>query len=762
MARLVIKSLDDYIEDVRSQLQDSKITEVFKLNYFVNTTQYILPGYKNADPRILEIVSIEGVGYDGNFITETDLTVPTDYSLWNDYGSTVLVPAGYGASSDKQVFTGITIATLTFQDNSSVFITFKWQNPDFRPLLTNFTGTSRLRMILSSIATNLQQYLVPIADTVNSFSIDAGGDDLKRILGLVGGTVVPAVETTGKVEITNTSGSAFSISGSMRFAAISSGAFILFRSVTGSGTIADGATDTHAVIAVQTGTVGNVGSYSITKIYTDDTLAVELTTATLTVTNPPVIIEGGVEITNYFDNGIDEDDDEEIRRIIALAFQTLNTSSYSTIETAVLGVATVKDVVVYDGDIRKGVLTDTFEVYAASASGVPFSAAALSQIKAEIDLVKPVGTTGIVNQVPHTYLTFKMTIYTDSATLDDTTALATLLTTTMTSYINDRQIGEDVLPSTMLSLAKANAAVKDVEMTEITITESVSEVNSSSTELNIYDTASKVGQMFMEAGLNSVQKAINTTYTGTANFSIAEAKVDERDALEGTHVHKAVLGHDNKWRPDPREVDNYFTGVTGDQQIDYDDTLINSGQEILVDYNYYDNNTISGIRVWLRATAADSVRVRLKEVNAGLNPDDGTGQAFITNADKTLVLTGDGVARLYEFEFASDAVIATGSLDKDIYILIESSGTPSGIITLPVDIFTANRPAFWADGDPEGSPDTPDGTFTQLFWRGIYETYRKYTGVNSYQKVIIPSTAFEPEKPKFRSLTLTFTVFTEE
>jgi len=765
MARLTPKTLDDVLEDIRTQLQDSTITEVYELTYFVNTTQYALPGYKTSDPRVLEILSIEGPGYSGDYITEDDLSDPTDYSLWSDYDSVVLVDSGYGAASGKQVYTGLNIASLTFQDNAKIYITYRWQNPDFRPILTNFAGVARLRMILSANSTVLQQYLVPIANTVNSFGIEAGGEDLRRLLRLTGGEVTEAVATTGKVQITNNTGVPFVIDSSMRFVAISAGSFVLFQSVTGSGTIANGSTTSHNVVASVAGTGGNVGSYSITKIFSNDTLATELTTLPtdanpLTVTNPPVIVVSGESVLNYFDNGTDEESDPEIRRKIKLAFRTLNTSSYSTVKQAVIDLGIVDDVVVYDGELRKGVLTDTFEVWASGASGVVFSASSISQIKAAVDTVKPVGISSIVNQVPHTYLTFDMTIYTDTTTLQDTSLLEESLQETMQVYINGRQIGEDVLPSTMLSLAKANASVKDVEITEVTLTEFVSELNATSTEINIYNTASNVSEIYLKIDFNSVQKAINTTYTGTASYGIAENVVDERiDPV----VNKAVLGHDNVWRDDPREAVDYFTSITAPTTIIYDDALLNSGQELLIDYNYIDNVTLHGIRLWLKATAADSIDTAVYEVNAGQDPE-GTGWALVANTSETTVLTGDSVARLYEIEFTTPPADFTpgGASPKDYWIYIKHNGTPGGVITMPVEQFTGNRPQLWGDGDIESSPGTPDASFTRQFYRAIYETYTKFTGVNSYQKIIIPSASFEPEKPRFRSLTLTFTAFEEE
>jgi phage-related baseplate assembly protein len=760
MARLTAKSLDDVLEDIRTQLQDSTMTEVYQLTYFVNTTQYDLPGYKTADPRILEIVSIEGPGYSGDYLADENLVDPTDYSLWNGYGGVIEVSDGYGAASRQQLYTGINISTLTFQDNSTVHITFRWQNPDFRPILTNFAGTSRLRMILSASATVLQQYLVPIADTVNSFGITSSGDDLRRLLGLVGGEVTEAVATTGKIELTNNSGDPFVFNSSMRFAAISSGAFVLFQSVTGSGTIADGDAGSHSVIAVDAGTIGNVGSYSITKIFSDDTLATELTTSSLTMTNPPVIFVAGTQETNYFDNGVDEETDTEIRSKIELAFQSLSTSSYSTIESAVLDMGTVQYVVVYDRDLRKGVVARTFEVWVAPISGIPFSPTVLSQIRTAVNVVKPVSMTPIVKQVPHTYLTFDMTIYADAATLADTSTLSGLLTTTMTTYINDRQIGEDVLPSTMLSLAKGNAQVKDVEMTEVTLTEFVSELNATSSEINIYNTASNVTEIYIKIDFNSIQKTDNMTYEGTAYYETSPDIIDER--IDPT-VKKAILGDDNTYRSDPREggeSGDYFDGVSG-TQINFTG-ITNDGQELLIDWNAIDNVTLHGIRVWLKATAADSVDIDIWQVNPGQDPE-GTGWAE-HDTDTTRVtkaLTGDGVAQLYEFEFAG--TVADFAPDTyDYWIYLRHNGSPSGVITMPVDNYTEDRPQLWADGDVESPPSTPDTTFTRQFLRAIYETYTKFTGVNSYQKIIIPSASYEPEKPQFRSLALTFTAFTEE
>lgn len=757
MARLTSKSLDDFIEDIRVQLQDSTITEVYELTYFANTTQYSFPGYKSTDPRVLEIVNIEGIGYDGDYLTENELVDPADYSLWNNYGNTVEVEAGYGASSYQQVYSGINIASLTFQDNTKVYITYRWQNPDFRPILTNFAGTSRLRMFLSSVSTVLQQYLVPIADSVNSFGIEASGDDLKRLLGLVGGEFTEATATVGRVEISNNSGDPFNINNSMRFAAISAGAFVLFRSVTGSGTIADGDTATHEVIAVNSGTTGNVGSYSITKIYSDGTLATELTTSTLTVTNPPVLTVAGSQVTNYFDNGLEEETDPEIRRSIALAFKSLNTSSYSTIETAVLEVGTVKDVIVYDGDLRKGILTDTFETWVSPISGIPFSPSAIAQIKAAIDLVKPVSIKSIVKQVPHIYLTFDMTIYTSAATLVDSSVLNTLLTSTITSYINDRLIGEDVLPSTMLSLVKANTLVRDVEMTEVTLTEFVSELNATGSEINIYDTSSKVTEIYIKIDFNSVQYTDNMAYAGTAYYDTNGDIIDERiDPL----VNKAILGHDDLYRTDPREVTDYFDAVSGDQ-INFTG-ISATGQQLLIDWNAFDNMTFHGIRVWLKATAADSVDISIFGVNIGQDPE-GTGWAeHDTDTTRvTTALTGDGVARLYEFEFAGSVAAFTPDT-KDYWIKLVHNGSPGGVITMPVDTYAEDRPQLWGDGDVQSSPGTPNAAFTRQYLRAIYETYTKFTGVNSYQKIVIPSASYEPEKPKFRSLSLTFVAFEEE
>lgn len=789
MVRINSKTIDNFLAKAQDTLQNSLIETGYSFTYKTGTLNYVLLGFAINNERIYSITSIEGTGFlpedyviSGEDLIEGDITQGFDYELYDNYSSPEKVPDGYGIAARAQVYTGITIADQTFKDNSIVYIKYKYQNPNYVPILTNFSPNSILRMILTATLLNIQQTNEELTQSINTFGLDAAGDDLNRIATLVGLNRTNAEFTIGQIKLVNNATSNYSVSTNHRFAAISGGVFLAFAPLTSiSVPRHDGENPGEVYIdvtAINSGSYYNVGSNSIVVGFSNQELTASVPN-TLLISNPPL---GDIGQQNLFNNGTDEETDNDFRKRVSISFSQAKTSSYSTIENAVINTGLVNYVKVYDIDLKKNLTTNAIQTFVATETGNRISASSFSQILEAIQEIKPAGSRPSIRQILNNFINFNCNIYVDKNTIGDTTDLEISLNELLDEFINTKGIGEDILPSSVVSLLKGVSEVKDIEINSHTITEFSSEAANYTGSIQLATTGSANNWVALEIPFNSATNLVNDTEINIGGNAYDLSSYGDPypiDTRTQPRINIGVTGYDGIIRPSPLDITDYISGATTRTTMNYDPSPdpgdgINTTDEVLFNYNYFDNTKLDGFRVRLNGTNGNVVRF---DFGYGTSPDVANFTSILDNAnypaqseiDVTLD-TLDGIEKIYDVPFAEqiemnnfgDSPISgeNHSPDSKTYWLIIKHQSGSGDSWVPVNDEQTSV-AF----SPELREDaTVDGvTFETISQkRANWHSYTTYTFADAYKKIIIPSQTDEPEKPISYEHTFNFSLYMEE
>ncbi len=770
MVRINDKTIDDFLAKAQETLQNSLIETGYSLTYSTGTLNYILPGFATNNERIFSIDSIEGTGFlPENYLTEDNLIEGVDYSLYDNYPSIERVPDGYGTASGNQVYTGITIADQTFKDNTVVHIKYKYQNLNYVPILTNFSPNSVLRMILTASLINTQETNSELTQSIDSFGLNASGTDLDRIATLVGLERTDADSTTGQVKLyNNDTVNNYSVSTSHRFVALSGGTSLAFAPATSISVPKWDGTTAHDdrldfvfvdVIATEAGSYYNVGSNSISTGFTNSELTGR-TPTTLIISNPPL---GDIGQQNLFDNGTDEETDDDFRKRISVTFSQAKTSSYSTIETAVINTGFVNHVNVFDIDLKKNLAENVIETFVATETGARLSSSSLSQILDAIALIKPAGSRPSIRQTLNNYVNFDFNIYVNQETIGDTTSLETELNNLIDEFINTKGIGEDILPSTVVSILKTVGDVKDIEINSHTTTEFTSEVATYDGTITLASGGAATNWIAIEVPFNSATNTVYDTEVDIAN-DIYELDIYGEpfpiDDRTQPRINIGIVGYDGLVRPSPLDRTDYRDAVATRTDMSYDPlTLGGDGiaesDLVLFNYNYFDNTLLDGFRIRLGGDADSQVTV---DFGHGNDPD--AFASIIT----PVVVNVDGGEKIYDVPLASQLECnndPTHSPEADTFWLLLKYTGGTGDCHLPVDTTESTlafNPALYIDDDAAGG-----GTFTDVSQqRANWHSYTTTIDANAYKKIVIPSQTDEPEKPISYTHTYNFLLFVEE
>ena len=228
-------------------------------------------------------------------------------------------------------------------------------------------------------------------------------------------------------------------------------------------------------------------------------------------------------------------------------------------------------------------------------------------------------------------------------------------------------------------------------------------------------------------------------------------------------VNRAVLDFNNEFRASPLNIQDYFQSVSvAGTRVNYDVSIVGdnilTNDDLIVDYNQYDNVTLDGIRVLLNGVDGQKVKIELR-VGATATA------AALVDADTQQVITldGGGIPKLYEATFATSQILDPSS---NIYwLFIQYDNTNTDVTSLVID--TTNSPVPFnpeidVDGQFESTPAVPDGTYERAFVRAVYHTWVSLVGSAAYTKIIIPSRSLQSESSRILSTTLTFKEFIEE
>lgn len=743
--------MNEIMNKMKNVLENSTITSMMTLKYVAGINDYQLDGFKPDNQRIIEILSVSGIGIDGNYTTLEDLTEGTDWDMYDGYTSPEIIGEGYGTSTNKQVYNGITFHTLVFKDSTDIHIIYTWHNPNFKPVLTNNSSNSFINLILASIITNQQLVLSSFNKAVENFGINQGGEDLDRLATIVGLTREQAEYTTGKIKIINNSGSQLNLSSDARFVSASGDGYTQFKLLSGSASISDGNYSFVSVIAIEPGNSSNIGSLSIIGGFYDNNLSLPIEDSII-ITNPSVDENGDL---NLFNNGKNEETDNSLRARIQLAFQTVTSSSYSAIERNVLSTDIVKHASVYDISSRKGIPSGIIHVYVSPMGNSLFSPTDLSLIHEKATEVSPVGTDIVVIPSMTVYMIVNMTLYVNKAVYNDHIDTETKIINILKNQINEKKIGEDIIPSTLLALVRSSIDVLDATIDKITVSEYTSEVNTSDTVVLFDDslTPTTRNEIAVQIFFNSVVKKEDTVYTTVPTYITSENPIDNRIAPT---VKKRVTDYREKSRESPLDRTDFYQS-SNDTSITYDNTNLTNPTDLIVNYNLFDDVTIDGIKLKLKGEQNNIVNVEIRE---GVDIDTAT----LVAGSQTAILLDDpnGNEKLYSADFSSTLTLAPSN---KTYWLVISHSSGTGKTEMMVDKtnqMVVFNPMFYVDGYEEDTPGNIDGTWERKYYRGVYETFHMYTGAKAYSKIPVADKSYHPEIVRLQTVNLSFELYVDE
>ncbi len=773
MVRINERTLDNFLAKAQETLQNSLVETSYSFTYNTGILNFILPGFAINNERIYSIDSIEGTGFlPENYLTEENLIEGVDYSLYDNYSPLEeTVSDGYGTASGKQVYTGITIADQTFKDNTIVHIKYKYQNPNYVPILTNFSPNSILRMILTASFINIQETNAELTQSIDSFGLNASGTDLNRIATLVGLQRTEGGFTSGQIKLyNNDTANSYNVTPNHRFAAISGGSFLAFAPATNISVPKWDGTTPHDqrldfvfidVEAAESGSYYNVGSNSISTGFSNIELT-NRTPTTLIISNPPL---GDENQQNLFNDGTDEETDDDFRKRVSLTFSQAKTSSYSTIENAVINSGLVNHVRVYDIETKKNLTENSIETYIATETGARLSSSSLSQILDDIAAVKPAGSITSIRQTLNNYIDFDFNIYVSQETIGNTTDLETELNNLIDEFINSKGIGEDILPSAIVSIFKAVNKVIDVEINTHTMTEFVSEAATYDYQLSLASGGSATNWVGIEVPLNS---ATNLVYDTESNITSDIYELDTYgdplpiDNRTQPRINIGVIGYDGLVRPSPLDRYDYRDAPATRTDMSYDPASnggdgINESDLVLFNYNYFDNTLLDGFRIRLGGDSGQRITLQLYY---GSDPDT------VTPIGSLLTVDLDGEEKFYDFSYSSQIDLnndPTYSPEASTFwIILKDDGTTGSLASyLPIDSTEtpmAFSPELYIDDDAGGG-----GTFSDITQqRANWHSYTTSINADAYKKIVIPSQTDEPEKPISYTHTYNFLLFVEE
>ena len=289
---------------------------------------------------------------------------------------------------------------------------------------------------------------------------------------------------------------------------------------------------------------------------------------------------------------------------------------------------------------------------------------------------------------------------------------------------------------------KNQEGVEDISINSIDYTLYASEFVSSNSKIELMTSGTDVNTIALEMPFNSIVATENSAYDGVnAYLDVANTPIDTRI---NPVVNKAVLGYDNTYRPSPLNRTDFFLSTTT-TRISYDPSLdtidpVVSGEQLFFNYNYYEQSTVDGFRVFLGGD--NGMIVRGSVYTGSTEP---ISQVSGTQVDVTL----DGSEKLYEFKFPAPVTLSPETNNYWIVLTSNVAGN-TGTSYLPTDnnfVYTPFNSRVLANS---GSG------YVRQYEIATYESFYNIPSSQVYSRIKLSNASLEPEKSRYRSATFTF------
>jgi uncharacterized phage protein gp47/JayE len=452
---------------------------------------------------------------------------------------------------------------------------------------------------------------------------------------------------------------------------------------------APGTSSYYNVQAVAIGSKYNIGANTVSILYNSASFATDVTAdANITVSNPILTNDG---LLNTFSGGQDIETDDDLRTIIYRKANKLGRASLPAMKAALEDLDFVKNVKILDYETNPDLDADTFYVYAVGDSGLKLLTDTTSKtnLRNEINEYRPVGTQFSILSPMGIFINFSGTATLFQEDGINTTETLSAIETNITNYINDLQIGEDVIYSQLIEEAMIVPGVYKFEINKLDYTEFATNPYAfNNTDQKIIDntTGTPTKQWYRQdfKWLPSL-KTETKLYDGNTTYTMTYSDIVNSPS---PYVLLSIQDSDGNYIRDPSYTTNWYTS-NSDSTITIN---VNAGTGVgrtlatNVDYLtfYYENagtDTIDKLRVKLSnnySTASHSGSVELYIYSGSSSPTDLVDQATIT------ILSG---TRDYEVTLDGGSLTVDDARTGVYYAIFSGINTSSGTyISLPVSL----------------------------------------------------------------------------
>jgi len=685
-------SSDELYEQIVEYLRDGIVqVEYEELTYLQSTSTYTL-----ANDNITEITAIEGINKDGYYIPPTGtfnnvsaLVNNNDYQL--TYSGTQTTDPKNNVLYSNLVFNNAS----QFKNNSKVFVSYKYYDSTRLSNITNFQTGSVAGMIARNLANQLSNLY-----QINNRTYEAGflslakGNDLDNHADGWGLTRQNGAFATGIIKLTIGSGGTTLVVNN-NYVAVSAIAgqtlgFQITSPVTGfSYETAPGTSSYYNVQAVAIGSKYNIGANTVSILYNSASFATDVTAdANITVSNPILTNDG---LLNTFSGGQDIETDDDLRTRIYRKANKLGRASLPAMKAALEDLDFVKNVKILDYETNPDLDADTFYVYAVGDSGLKLLTDTTSKtnLRNEINEYRPVGTQFSILSPMGIFINFSGTATLFQEDGINTTQTLSAIETNITNYINNLQIGEDVIYSQLIEEAMIVPGVYKFEINKLDYTEFATNPYAfNNTDQKIIDntTGTPTKQWYRQdfKWLPSL-KTETKLYDGNTTYTMTYSDIVNSPS---PYVLLSIQDSDGNYIRDPSYTTNWYTSNSNNSITINANAGTGVGRTLAtnVDYLtfYYENagtDTIDKLRVKLSnnySTASHSGSVELYIYSGSSSPTDLVDQATIT------ILSG---TRDYEVTLDGGSLTVDDARTGVYYAIFSGINTSSGTyISLPVSL----------------------------------------------------------------------------
>ncbi len=460
------RSIDDIYDQLVDYMSKGYVTvDIEKVTFLQGTSDYTL-----ENQNILSIVAIEGTKADGHIVPPigyfngvSALELTTDYNLGTASGTD---------DSGVDLYSGITfVDNQLFEHQSTVYVTYIYYDEAKKTDITSFSNGSVASMLARGMAIQLANLYAQNERLYNAGNLAlAQGSDLDNHGEIWGVARDLGTTSSGSIQVTVGAGDDdITVDTSTAFVASLAGTELIFNATVG-GTASAGATTEFAIQSAFNGYKYNVGANSITKMYSNNDLSAELTTATITVNNPTNKEDAS---SNLFVGGTDRQTDKQYRDTIYIQARKVGRGTLDAVKSALEDLDNVSNVNVTDWHSNKDIANGVFNVQAVANTGYKLltDTASISSLVDTIEAYRPAGQSyGIIHPMA-IMIDFSGTVTIDDDDYDIRESIVTTVDENITTYLDNLEIGEEVLYAEMLAQAMEVGGVYDFTIDKLYYTE---------------------------------------------------------------------------------------------------------------------------------------------------------------------------------------------------------------------------------------------------------------------------------------------------